>query len=310
LGEEWGVFANRDYVRGEIIEFSPLVVPLHRELPEVQDSALNDYVYGYYRIHRNHIEQMYAVIFGMAMWCNHHPTQSNVEYTIFGREPDLNAKTKTESSIAIDWWEEGTSEHEGGGDNGALNTNGTDPVFRTSVSVVGLRATRDVQKGEQLLSRYDHNTNDGGTSWFNERNIAMMSLPPVLETDSVDYGHRTRSDMYCSKIYAGIGKPSWERLLPVFPPDRSVLPFSIPSIDDNLGQGDDGNGDGRKHHKKNINNHLPPLPLSPTFDAGYGNVRLKGPVGVGDRIEIGRALVMSMHHHRLNGSVLMPLIFS
>lgn len=145
-GMGWGVFAGRTFQEGEIVEMAPGIIPVDHDSPASVDSALWDYAYGYYRLimpsklhQRPTIHHMQAVMLGMGMIYNHHPTSPNLEYTTFGREP----------APDVPW---------------AANS-------------IGFRALRDIQIGEELFSSYS-TKGDGGIEWFHLRNITLLSPPP------------------------------------------------------------------------------------------------------------------------------------
>eukprot|EP00536_Pseudo-nitzschia_multiseries_P014428 jgi/Psemu1/214586/e_gw1.699.19.1 len=194
----WGVIANRDFSRGEIVDISPLTVPIPDGTEVIERSVLNDYVYGYLRI-RNQpkgnvpekraatpvFQELYSVLLGPDMFYNHHPVAPSVEFTTFGREPSPKLP-------------------------GALNPQ-------------GFVAKRDIRAGEELFVSYN-GRDDGGEGWFRTRGVEMEVPSTSNQPDSVLLPDRAA---FCSKIYAGIGLPAWrDRLLPLLPKDRSNLPFS------------------------------------------------------------------------------------
>ncbi len=152
-GMGWGVFAGRSYQEGEIVEMAPGIIPVDHDSPASGESALWDYAYGYYRLilpskpnQRPSIHHMQAVMLGMGMIYNHHPTSPNLEYTTFGREP----------APDVPW---------------AANS-------------IGFRALRPIQVGEELFSSYS-TKDDGGKEWFAMRNITLVqpSQPKITMED-------------------------------------------------------------------------------------------------------------------------------
>merc|ERR1719343_72357 len=110
----------------------------------------------------------------------------------------------------------------------------------------------------------------------------METPPPLASSPLVNNAagilDKHASD-FCSKIYAGLGQPSWrDRLLPLLPKDYD-LPFSIDL-----------------------------KWLAPSFDAGLGDARTKVDVQRGERLEISTALVLSKNFTK--GTALMPLVYS
>mmetsp|Transcript_24583 Transcript_24583/g.67849 ORF Transcript_24583/g.67849 Transcript_24583/m.67849 type:complete len:520 (+) Transcript_24583:221-1780(+) len=212
----WGIFANRDFVRGEIVDISPLTVPIPDGEESVERSILNDYVYGYMRIHvpssrgqqqqQRHrpttpiLEKLYGVLLGPDMFYNHHPVAPSVEFMTFGREPSRDLPD-------------------------ALNPQ-------------GFVAKRNIRAGEELFASYK-GRDDGEADWFRTRGEAMQvpAQNPLSASDR---------RAYCSNIYAGIGLPSWrDRLLPLLPRDRSRLPFSTDGTGKHLAPFDAGWGDAK-----------------------------------------------------------------
>jgi hypothetical protein len=135
---QWGVFANRPFERGETVHVVGLTfLPMSPHRPAVErGSVLGDYVYGYWQIDHDKVMQLYSILLGPDMMYNHHPTDPNVEFQTFGREPNAGLET-------------------------AMNPQ-------------GFVARRDIQRGEELFSTYKHgNQLDGGVGWFQAREIVM-----------------------------------------------------------------------------------------------------------------------------------------
>ena len=111
----WGVFAARPFAPNEIVEIAPLVLPMHPDAPVIKNSALDDYVYGFWRFTGNELIELLGAMLGMTMFLNHH-SEPNVQFTTFGREPAPDAPNAT---IAL-----------------------------------GFKAKRYIQEGEELFSTY------------------------------------------------------------------------------------------------------------------------------------------------------------
>mmetsp|Transcript_40298 Transcript_40298/g.43722 ORF Transcript_40298/g.43722 Transcript_40298/m.43722 type:complete len:526 (+) Transcript_40298:119-1696(+) len=252
----WGVYANREFSKGEIVDISPLTVPIPDRSETIEHSILNDYVYGYWRVikpkHPTNanakptIEKLYSVLFGPDMFYNHHPIEPNIEFTTFGREPDA--------------------------------TSGV-PY---AINPQGFVAKRNIKRGEQLFTSYN-GKEDGGTQWFQRRGITMITPPsssPLSSTTKIEK-FDLYSDQYCSKIYSGVGIPSWkDRLLPILPTNYD-LPF-------------------------NTDTHL--KWLAPTFDAGLWDAKTKIDVQKGERLEVSTALVLSVEFTK--NTAIMPLVYT
>lgn len=235
LSMGWGVFAGRSFEKDEIVDISPLILPMPHSSPQVVNSVLDDYVYGYRRLHFHNqkppeIEKLLGVFLGMTMFHNHHPSNYNLEYTTFGREPA--------------------------------------PDVPNASNAVGFRARRFIQAGEELFSHYGENKETD--EWFHVRRIPLRA-PEVNQTFPL-----SQATGYCSKIFSGIGRNTWEnRIMPILPP-RHVVGFFINSF-----------------------NRLPP------WDAGLGDARAKVDIAKGERIELAIGLVMSQE--QLKGSILAPV---
>lgn len=250
VGMNWGVYANRDFLEGEIVDISPLTVPIHDGSVAIERSVLNDYVYGYWRLFehpqikgKHTISKLYSVLFGPDMIYNHHPHTPNVAFTTFGREPEMN--------------------------------------LPNAVNPQGFVANRKIKRGEELFSSYN-GKEDGGAEWFGRRGIPMETpsspAASVMTTNAGGILDKHARD-YCSKIYSGVGWPSWkDRLLPLLPKDYKI-PFSIDLIW-----------------------------LAPSFDAGWGDARTKIGVRKGERLEISTALVLSQEFTK--HTALMPLVYA
>jgi hypothetical protein len=250
---KWGVYANRDFAKGEIVNIASLTLPIPADSKIVEQTVLNDYVYGYWRLvypdsSRQEKEQqgrpavlpMYSVLLGPDMFYNHH-SMSNVAFQTFGREPDFSAPN--------------------------------------AVNPQGFVAQRGIRRGEELFSNYKSgNEDDGGIGWFSLRGVPLEA-PPMNETTLSREQITHYSQVYCSKIVAGVGLPSWrDRLVPLLPPpDR--LPFWIQDQ----------------------------TWLAP-FDAGWGSAKAKVAIHTGERIEISAALVMSLR--QVKGTALRPLVYT
>jgi hypothetical protein len=245
----WGVYANRDFNKGDIVDISPLTIPIPDGSESVERSVLNDYVYGYWRLFqhpqlkdKHSVSKLYSVLFGPDMVYNHHPVAPNVKIFTFGREPEADVPD--------------------------------------AVNPQGFVANRRIRRGEELFSSYN-GKEDGGTEWFGRRGIPMKtpsssSSPLVNNAGGILDKH---SEEFCSKIYSGLGLPSWrDRLLPLLPKNYD-LPFSID-----------------------------PKWLAPSFDAGWGDARTKVDVKKGARLEVSTALVLS--HDYTKNTALMPLVYA
>lgn len=249
-GGGWAVFAGRDFVANEIVEMAPLFLPLEYDTPAVRNSVLDDFIYGYMRLESDaspgkesgsHVHMLANMVLGGTMFYNHGGTPPpNVVYTTFGREP-------TASQLE-------------------------------SANAVGFVAKRAIRAGEELFSNYGEQYSDGGQRWFADRNLILQSVSPAQSTIEQSELASVKQ-LYCSKIYAGMGQPTFaERLSPLWP---DFLPSQWRTL----------------HHQ-----------LAPT-DAPLDHVVTKSAVRVGERIEITPALVLSRKYHDLENTALATLVF-
>jgi SET domain len=111
----WGVYAARDFERGEVVEVAPRYVTL--KTVDLESNALYDFHYGFSYQRDLSDDSFGATIFGMTMFYNHGPgAKHNVLYTFFGTEPDKD--------------------------------------FPWASILVGFTARRRIKRGEELLSSY------------------------------------------------------------------------------------------------------------------------------------------------------------
>ena len=84
---------------------------------------------------------------------------------------------------------------------------------------MGLYTLRKIKAGEQLFSTYGNK--DGGKDWFESRNIEMHQSP-IMQLSQNQLSYLQAS--YCSKLYAGPGQSTFQKLIPVIDESR-VAPF-------------------------------------------------------------------------------------
>jgi hypothetical protein len=82
----WGVFAARAFDPGEIVDVAPLFLPVEQGSSIIQKTALDNYIYGYWRWTGKELLKLDVIILGTGMFYNHH-TEHNLEYTTLSREP-------------------------------------------------------------------------------------------------------------------------------------------------------------------------------------------------------------------------------
>lgn len=199
----WGVYANVDFQKGDIVDVAGLTIPMAVDSPAVERSVLQDYIYGYWRVTmsmeeskdndrppRPSIQQLYSVMLGYDMFYNHNATP-NIEFQTFGREPFM-------------------MQEEDDHDNDDL-----------AMNVQGFVALRNIQRGEELWSTYkSDNEHDGGVGWFQQRGIALKTVhveDSQLSLSQID----EYSQQYCSKISATISSTTWQkRIMTLWPPQK------------------------------------------------------------------------------------------
>lgn len=238
----FGVFAARDFLENEIVELAPFFLPAHHDVPFVINSALQDYIYGYLREPPNATPQVLsAIVWGMAMFYNHHAEAPNLKWSSFGHEPTLDQP-----------------DH---------------------IRLVGFRAERFIEKGEELFSTYG--VDDGGAKWFRERHLTMMT--PTSTRISLEELPQYQ-EQYCSKVYADRDERIvQEKMTTYFPPHTfpasRVAPSSVTTQNN--------------HHAYD--------------DPSYPFAIAKVPIREGDRIELAPALVLD--RKMVVHSALAPLVY-
>lgn len=77
----WGAFAARDFGQRELVDMTPLYIPITSNSGSsdriVKSTALDDYAYGVTRVHTGEHAQL--VLLGYDMIYNHHPTDYNIQ---------------------------------------------------------------------------------------------------------------------------------------------------------------------------------------------------------------------------------------
>ncbi|KAG7339432.1 SET methyltransferase domain containing protein [Nitzschia inconspicua] len=282
----WGVYANRNFQRGDIVDVTGSTIPMAVDSPAVERSVLQDYVYGYWRIHYNnhlssqqqrqqrhhhphdtsvpYVEQLFSVMLGYDMFYNHNATP-NIEFQTFGREPK-------------------PSKHFSKDDDGnVIDIDDNDIDDDPAMNLQGFVALRDIQKGEELWSTYkSDNEHDGGVGWFRLRGIPLKTLD-VQETQLSSQQQQLQqyADQYCSKIVATVSSDDWKnRVMTLWPSQR-------------------------QHRMEWMKDN----PLLPPIGSGWGSARAKVDISKGERIELSTALVLSYNKH-VHGTALRPMSYT
>lgn len=244
----YGVFAGRNYEKGEIVELAPLIIPLQPKSPIVQHTVVDDYVYGYYRVNMEKKElQLYnAIIFGYTMYVNHQENDElvNLKFTTYSREPVPGV-----------------------------------PNLENASNSLGFIATRPIQAGEELFTSY-YQQYGNSKQWFHDRQIELLEIESISKTQYTPDNNEldTIKELHCSKIYSGLGTPTWKKGVLNIIPSTVKVPFFM-------------NHESRLH---------------PTIDAGLGNVISKEvTIKMGERIEISSVLILSKQY--IQSTPLSPL---
>lgn len=142
--------------------------------------------------------------------------------------------------------------------------------------MVGFRAMRDIDAGEQLYVSYGD-----GVEWFEKRGLADKS-PTEVKIDAAMMP--LYKNKYCSAVYAGVGLPTWkDKILPMLEANKDQFGTTLPPV-----------------------SWMDLTRLAP-FDAGLSDARAKVALAKGDHIEQSLGLVLSRNHIR--GTPLGPLAF-
>mmetsp|Transcript_4099 Transcript_4099/g.10646 ORF Transcript_4099/g.10646 Transcript_4099/m.10646 type:complete len:440 (-) Transcript_4099:339-1658(-) len=176
--------------------------------------------------------------------------------------------------------------------NGAFYNNNPDPnlsyvqvIAREGDDVphlVGFRAKRDIVAGEQLYVSYVDDPNDT-LEWFKNRGLdAESQTQKFIDPNML----RFYASKHCSKIYGGIGAPTWK---------ESILPI--------LSDEHERGGIGAMLHPSSW---MDLTTLAP-FDAGLSDARAKIAIKKGGHIEKSLGLVTSRNFVR--GTPLGPIAF-
>jgi hypothetical protein len=136
----------------------------------------------------------------------------------------------------------------------------------THKTAVVFIARRDIVAGEQLFTTYG--VHDEGRQWFADRGVEMQA--PADKDNKTVSALLDLKPEFCSKIYAGVGLPSWKKL--ATRSDASDLARLAP------------------------------------FDAGFGDAKAKVAIVRGERIEISTGLLLS--RKLVKGSILGGLVLS
>jgi len=149
--------------------------------------------------------------------------------------------------------------------------------------LVGFRATRDIVAGEQLYVSYVDDP-DKTLEWFKERGIDTQKRTAESIEPSVLHLYMAK---YCSKIYGGIGAPTWK---------DNILPILSSNHQERGGAG----------IILDPSSWMDLTRLAP-FDAGLSDARAKVNIKKGTMIESSLGLVMSRNFIR--GTALGPIAF-
>lgn len=167
----WGAYAGRDFEQNEVVEISPRYVALPHEMPVVVNSAIDDYIYGYQR------------------WDDEKRELYTLAGVIFGKGMFYNHHAEPN----LKW-----------------TSFGREPIARepTISQATGFVARRKIEAGEELFSSYGEE--DGGVQWFEDRRLELVAVPTYASRKNGTVYEEDKKK-YCSKMYAGFGKPTWDK---------------------------------------------------------------------------------------------------
>lgn len=138
---------------------------------------------------------------------------------------------------------------------------------------LGFIALRDIQAGEQLFVTYGEG--DGGAIWFQARGMEQQTKNEDMQSIDPHVLPYFKSH-FCSKVYAGIGMPTWKhKILPTL--KTTTTGYFI---------------EAGRH-------------FAPTFDAGLCNARAKVDIAAGEVVETATGLLLAAHH--IKNTMLRPL---
>ena len=165
----WGVFAGRDFQEGEIVEIAPRFIPMPPDAPVIRSSEIDSYYYGYLRWH-DETQQL--------------ETMATV---VFGQVMFYNHHV--EPNIRYSSY--------------GREPSASDPHIAQAIGFVALRS---IDAGEELFSTYG--IDDGGERWFQDRGLNLVVIPAYASRKNGTVYDEDKKK-YCSKVYAGYGRPSW-----------------------------------------------------------------------------------------------------
>lgn len=166
----WGLFAGRDFEQSKVVEISPRYIPMPYDSPVVRNSVIDDYIYGYMK------------------WNDDKKELEYLAGIVFGKVMFYNHHVEPN----IKWI-----------------SYGREPTTKepTIAQATGFVALRNIEAGEELFSSYG--TEDGGLQWFKNRRLEMVTIPTYASRKNGTIYEEDKK-AYCSKVYAGIGRPSWD----------------------------------------------------------------------------------------------------
>jgi hypothetical protein len=89
---------------------------------------------------------------------------------------------------------------------------------------IGFVAIQKIDAGEELFSTYG--IDDGGERWFQDRGLNLVVIPAYASRKNGTVYDEDKKT-YCSKVYAGYGRPSWnDRIMAKNFPD-DTFPYTF-----------------------------------------------------------------------------------
>ena len=319
-GYGWGVFAGKDFNRGEIVLMAPMFLRFipsssspnnnsqnhgdyddddydDDDCPVLQATVLNHYHYEYWAwVDGVTHERQYQLSFGYMLYFNHSSFRSNIRYCHFGKEPDLDNPS---NSVGL-----------------------------------GYYALRDIWKGEELLTDY------GGPEWFSGRGIELVEKASTTRVShdvsndtskpnnfnkaydkkmlpsTIEHSSSSASRILISKLYSECDFATRRRICNCHHDALDDPPYDLRSYclfddDDDHCKNIDADDDNFHNHDDNegvdqhASCHTGNNPEE-TTNIGYGNIICRqGICHAGETLEIAPALVLP--RRRVIGTILEPL---
>ena len=182
----WGVFAGRDFEENDIVEIAPRFIIVPYETPVAWNSQLNDFQYGYLRRRK----------------------RSKAESPHESVKDDNDETHEVDTMAAIVFGHVMFYNHHRDPNIRWISSFGREPTANEPhyAQAVGWVARRKIFAGEELFATYG--THDGGNQWFQDRKLNLVVIPAYASRKNGTVYDEDKKT-YCSKVYAGYGRPTW-----------------------------------------------------------------------------------------------------